>query len=68
MNAMERAARKALDACGLPWSIETGRKHRKIRINGHMLFVLSVCRNRRGYDLLELESAIRRARALGPKT
>ena len=65
---MEREARRLLAGCGLPWSIETGSKHRKIRVNGHMLFVLSICRNRRGFDLLELESAIRRARTMGPKT
>lgn len=68
MNAMEREARRLLAGCGLPWRIEQGRKHRKVRVNGHMLFVLSVCRNRRGFDLLELESAIRRARTMGPKT
>ena len=33
--------REALDATGLPWHIEEGSKHNKVRLNGRFVLILA---------------------------
>jgi hypothetical protein len=36
---LPRRVRSALEATGLPWSLETGSKHYKIRMNGRFVCI-----------------------------
>lgn len=45
MLKLDKNIRGALDATGLPWAVETGSKHYKIRLAGRLVGVFSMGKN-----------------------
>lgn len=45
MLKLDKSIRGALDATGLPWTVETGGKHHKIRLAGRLVGVFSMGNN-----------------------
>lgn len=41
MRRLHPSLRKVLDEIGLPWSIEQGKKHNKLLVNGRLAVILS---------------------------
>lgn len=41
MGRLNPKLQEALDATGLPWEIEEGTKHRKVRICGRLVLIMS---------------------------
>lgn len=55
--------RTALDATGLPWEVEPGKKHQKIKLGGRLVAILPYGKEQSAYKraLLNTISQIRRA-------
>lgn len=51
----------ALDACGKPYTVETGARHIKIRVNGAFCGILPLAGAREGRAMKNVTAQIRRA-------
>ena len=63
-DAVTKEIREALDATGLAWAIENGRKHSKLRLDGRLIAVMSRSNpssRSRNRDSRNIVSQIRRA-------